>query len=98
MDVDPPLVDSGASTTSKKRTAAEAEISGGETEPASDVPVKVKWGRPAGSKNKPKVAQAPEMKSVQLFKSSLGPNPFGELEWLILLAQTDHDQDAAQQR
>ncbi|KAI0003880.1 hypothetical protein BJV74DRAFT_793473, partial [Russula compacta] len=61
MDVDPPLVDSGASTTSKKHTAAEAEISGGETEPASNVPVKVKQGRPAGSKNKPKVAQAPEM-------------------------------------
>jgi len=55
MDVDPPLADTQAPVTSKKRTAIEAEISGGETEP--EVPVKAKRGRPAGSKNKPKVVQ-----------------------------------------
>jgi hypothetical protein len=61
MDVNPPLTDTGASITSKKCIAAEAEISKGETEPASDIPAKAKHGRPAGSKNKPKVAQAPKM-------------------------------------
>ena len=61
MDVEPPSADSEASATSKTHTAAEAEISGSKTEPTSNPPVKAKWGWPAGSKNKPKVAQALEM-------------------------------------
>ena len=59
MDVDPPLAVTQVSTTSKKCTAIEAEISRGETEPA--ISMKAKCGCPAGSKNKPKVVQDPKM-------------------------------------
>lgn len=59
MDVDPPLAVTQVSTTSKKCTAIEAEISGGKTEPA--ISTKAKCGCLAGSKNKPKVVQDPKM-------------------------------------